>query len=98
MDLTLEELEPGIALLTLRRPERLNALTWDLIDDLHATLAAVAGDDRVRVVILTGAASAAASTSPTTPSWGRRAPSSPDLRGRSASARSRRLCATSRNP
>jgi enoyl-CoA hydratase len=55
MDLTLEELEPGIALLTLRRPERLNALTWDLIDDLHATLAAVAGDDRVRVVILTGA-------------------------------------------
>src|SRR3954468_12383467 len=53
-DLTLEELEPGLAILTLRRPERLNALSWSLIDELHDALAAVARRDDVRVLVLTG--------------------------------------------
>jgi enoyl-CoA hydratase len=52
--MTVEELEPGIALLTLRRPERLNALTWATIEELHATLARVGADPAIRVLALTG--------------------------------------------
>jgi enoyl-CoA hydratase len=44
----------GVALLTLRRPEPLNALSWELIDELHAALASVARDRTVRALILTG--------------------------------------------
>lgn len=47
--------EPGIALLTLSRPERLNALSAELLADLHRTLDEVAADPEVRVVVLTGA-------------------------------------------
>ncbi|MCT2583526.1 enoyl-CoA hydratase/isomerase family protein [Actinophytocola sp. S1-96] len=39
----------------LHRPERLNAMSVELIDDLHAVLAALAGRTDVRVVVLTGA-------------------------------------------
>jgi enoyl-CoA hydratase len=46
---------PGIALLTLNRPERLNAMSHELVADLHATLDDVAVDRDVRVVVLTGA-------------------------------------------
>jgi enoyl-CoA hydratase len=49
------ELGPGIALITLNRPDRLNALSAALVEDLHAALDAVAGDESVRVVVLTGA-------------------------------------------
>lgn len=52
-DLSLEEPEPGIGLLTLRRPARLNALSWPLIDELHETLAAAAKLP-LRVLVLTG--------------------------------------------
>ena len=55
MDLVLEEAEPGIAVLTLQRPARLNALSWSLIDQLHDALTAVGKDDTTRVVVLTGA-------------------------------------------
>ncbi len=41
--------------LTLNRPDRLNALNYELVSELHDTLDAVAGDDDCRVVILTGA-------------------------------------------
>jgi enoyl-CoA hydratase len=54
MDLTLEEIRPGIALVTLRRPAKLNALTWRLIEDLLATLHEVGEREDVRVVVLTG--------------------------------------------
>src|SRR3954468_15711944 len=47
------DLGPGVALLTLNRPERLNALSAPLVEDLHAALDAI--DDAVRVVVLTGA-------------------------------------------
>ncbi|MEV4672574.1 MULTISPECIES: enoyl-CoA hydratase/isomerase family protein [Actinomadura] len=47
--------EPGIALLTLSRPERLNALSAELLDDLHRTLDEVAADPATRVLVLTGA-------------------------------------------
>jgi len=51
----LETIRPGIALLTLDRPERLNALSGDLLADLHARLDEIAADPTCRVVILTGA-------------------------------------------
>jgi len=50
-----EQVEPGITKLTLNRPERLNAMSHGLIDDLHAALDAVIADRTCRVVILTGA-------------------------------------------
>lgn len=53
-ELTLEEAQPGIGLLTLRRPHRLNALSWGLIDDLHEALGALARTPALRVLILTG--------------------------------------------
>lgn len=40
--------------LTLRRPERLNALTWELIDELHAAFEAVGRNTQCRVLVLTG--------------------------------------------
>jgi enoyl-CoA hydratase len=48
------ESRPGVALITLCRPDRLNALTWEMVDELHAALAAVGGRRDVRVVVLTG--------------------------------------------
>jgi enoyl-CoA hydratase len=53
-DLTLTTSSPGVALLTLRRPRRLNALTWELIDELHEALATVAADRSIRVLVITG--------------------------------------------
>jgi enoyl-CoA hydratase/carnithine racemase len=50
-----EELEPGILLVTMNRPERLNALSQGLIAELHATFERINTDRSVRVVILTGA-------------------------------------------
>ena len=49
------EPEPGIALVTLNRPERLNAMSTELVADLHEVLGEIADDRSVRVVVLTGA-------------------------------------------
>lgn len=46
---------PGIVQITLNRPERLNAMTSELISGLHAELDRIAVDPEARVVILTGA-------------------------------------------
>ncbi|TIN30415.1 MAG: crotonase/enoyl-CoA hydratase family protein [Mesorhizobium sp.] len=54
-DLVLNETRDGIAILTLNRPEKLNALNYALIDSLLAILDDIEVDDGVRVVILTGA-------------------------------------------
>jgi enoyl-CoA hydratase/carnithine racemase len=45
----------GVATLVLNRPRQYNALSRALLDALHAELDAVAADESVRVVILTGA-------------------------------------------
>jgi enoyl-CoA hydratase len=50
-----DEVEPGIRVLTLDRPEKLNAMNAALIRDLHATLGELAHDETVRVAIVTGA-------------------------------------------
>lgn len=47
--------EPGIAVLTFNRPEKMNALSTALLNRLEALLGEIANDDGVRVVILTGA-------------------------------------------
>ena len=46
---------PEIAVITLDRPDRLNALSWELVEDLHTALREVHADTGVRVAILTGA-------------------------------------------
>jgi enoyl-CoA hydratase/carnithine racemase len=46
---------PEIAILTLNRPETLNALSYELVEDLHSALDAIAVDNVCRVVVLTGA-------------------------------------------
>jgi enoyl-CoA hydratase/carnithine racemase len=48
-------LDDGIALLTLDRPERRNALSPRLLGDLHAAIDTIAGEPDTRVVIITGA-------------------------------------------
>jgi enoyl-CoA hydratase len=45
----------GVTQLTLNRPEKLNALTYDLVAELHAALDEVDADHGCRVVVLTGA-------------------------------------------
>ena len=47
--------ESGIRILTMDRPERLNAMNGALIDQLHERLGELRADQDARVVILTGA-------------------------------------------
>jgi enoyl-CoA hydratase len=51
----LERVEPRIAILTLDRPDRLNAMSFGLVGDLHDALDEIAGDPDCTVVVLTGA-------------------------------------------
>jgi len=46
---------PGVTQLTLNRPERLNAMTHELVEELHQSLDTIAADRSCRVVVLTGA-------------------------------------------
>jgi enoyl-CoA hydratase/carnithine racemase len=54
-DTVLLEIDDDIAMLTLNRPERLNALSYALIDRLMARLDLIEVEAAVRAVILTGA-------------------------------------------
>lgn len=53
--LILERPRPGVALATLDRPARLNALTFQMFRELRALADEVAADDTARVLVLTGA-------------------------------------------
>ncbi|MCU1456388.1 MAG: putative enoyl-CoA hydratase/isomerase [Actinomycetia bacterium] len=53
--LRVESVDGGIRVLTLDRPDRLNALNAELIEQLHGSLDEIAQDSSCRVVILTGA-------------------------------------------
>ena len=53
-DLILEK-EDGIATLTLNRPDKLNAISMTMRDELPEAIDEVRGDDEVRVLIVTGA-------------------------------------------
>jgi enoyl-CoA hydratase/carnithine racemase len=46
---------PDVVLITLDRPDKLNALSYGLVEDLHRTLDDVKADNECRVVVLTGA-------------------------------------------
>jgi enoyl-CoA hydratase/carnithine racemase len=50
-----EEAEPGIVRLTFNRPDKLNALSGEMVTAFEAELDAIAADPAVRAVILTGA-------------------------------------------
>lgn len=51
----LQRPRPDVTLLTLSRPEKLNALSFDMVEELHAALDEIAADNRCRVLVLTGA-------------------------------------------
>lgn len=51
----LVEVAGGIARIMINRPERRNALSWTVVDELRAAVAACKADEAVRVVVLTGA-------------------------------------------
>lgn len=53
-DLVIHEMRGAVALLTLNRPEKLNALSYALVDRLMQLLDAIENDTKVRAVILTG--------------------------------------------
>jgi enoyl-CoA hydratase/carnithine racemase len=44
----------GVATITLNRPDRLNALTFDIYDELRRTFIAISSEAGVRAVIITG--------------------------------------------
>ena len=51
----LEAVSSTVTILRLNRPDRLNAINFNLVSELHAQLDVVATNDECRVVILTGA-------------------------------------------
>jgi enoyl-CoA hydratase len=51
----IEKVEPGITTITLNRPDRLNAISYELVCELHDALDHVGGDAECKVVVLTGA-------------------------------------------
>jgi enoyl-CoA hydratase len=58
MDLKLVNVRPAgqhVTLLELNRPDRLNALNFELVAELHDALDMIAADDRCKVLVLTGA-------------------------------------------
>ena len=54
-DLVLREMDGGVAVLTLNRPEKLNAWTPQMEQEYFAALEDCAGDDAVRAIVVTGA-------------------------------------------
>src|ERR1700682_1082209 len=53
-----KEIDDGVATLTLNRPRQFNALSRALLEALHEALDALARDEPVRVVMITGAGTA----------------------------------------
>jgi enoyl-CoA hydratase len=47
--------EPQIAVLTFNRPERLNAITWEMVEEIHDVLTRMEKEPDTRILILTGA-------------------------------------------
>jgi len=49
------EIDGAVGVVTLNRPDRLNAVTWELAEDLLALFRDLRERDEVRVIVLTGA-------------------------------------------
>jgi enoyl-CoA hydratase len=50
-----EEIEPFVGLVTLNRPDKMNAINVEMLDDFNELFAALTKDDKIRVLIITGA-------------------------------------------
>ena len=50
-----ERVDEAIRVIRLDRPDRLNAISFELVADLHDALDEVAADERCKVAVLTGA-------------------------------------------
>jgi enoyl-CoA hydratase/carnithine racemase len=50
----LYDVADGVATIAINRPERRNALSWDVIAQMRARVAEAKADDAVRVVVITG--------------------------------------------
>ncbi len=48
------DVDRGVVTLTLNRPDRLNALTFEVYEELTATFTALAAEPKVRAIVLTG--------------------------------------------
>ena len=53
-DITLEKSRTGVALLTLNRPQRLNAVRWQSWDEIEDAVQRLTTDEGVRVLVITG--------------------------------------------
>jgi enoyl-CoA hydratase/carnithine racemase len=53
-NLLVERPRPGVLVVTLNRPDKFNALTFRMFDEITALCRDLEGDDEVRVVVLTG--------------------------------------------
>ena len=53
-DITLEKRKSGVALLTLNRPQRLNAVRWQSWDEIEDAIERVASDEDARALVITG--------------------------------------------
>lgn len=51
-------IEDGVGIITLNRPDRMNAVSWELAQDVAALLREIHFNDEVRTVVLTGAGNA----------------------------------------
>ncbi|NVM25537.1 MAG: enoyl-CoA hydratase/isomerase family protein [Desulfobacterales bacterium] len=49
-----KEAEPGVGLITLNRPDRLNALNLDMVEELTALFDQLRRQEQVRVLVITG--------------------------------------------
>src|SRR5215469_14503306 len=54
-DPVLQQMQGAVAILTLNRPEKLNALSYALIDQMVQRLDTIEDDPAIRAVIVTGA-------------------------------------------
>ena len=52
--ITVEDPRPGIRLISLNRPERMNAMAFDVMVPFKEALQAAGDDNSVRVVVITG--------------------------------------------
>ncbi|MCH8815708.1 MAG: enoyl-CoA hydratase/isomerase family protein, partial [Chloroflexi bacterium] len=54
-DTVLFELDEGVGIVTLNRPKRHNAVTWDMAEKLVELFRELQTNDEVKVIVLTGA-------------------------------------------
>lgn len=69
--------QDGVATITLNRPEKLNAITWKMVQGITDYVTACGQDDDVRVIVITGAGRAFSSGDDIVGGMGERPPRPP---------------------